>query len=171
MLTRKNLMVSFVAVLLLALLAGCTGGAVMTPEREVEISNAAAIDAQNAAMAGLMAGSATWTESQFSSLVSELIRQNGGGDFISNVTVWFDPESMFVSVETPFGTVDLAGNVMVEDNMVQVDLEQAAALGMAVSGPLLDIIEGAINRALNDPSMGVAVGVEAGDGTLSVEME
>jgi hypothetical protein len=36
--------------------------------------------------------------------------------------------------------------------------------------PLLDVIAGAINRALDDPSLGVAVGVETGEGTLSLAL-
>ena len=169
MLSRRNLAVSFVAVMLLAMLAGCAAGDVQVPDRAVEISMDEALAAQDAAMAGVLMGSAEWTESQFSSLVTELIKQNAAGVPIESVKAWFTSEGLVLSVALTDGSaVVLSGNVMVEDNRIKVDLTGASALGMSVASPLLDVVEGAINRALDDPSLGVAVGVNMGEGTLSV---
>ena len=169
MLNRKSLVVSFVVVLLLAMLAGCSAGGATMPDGDVEISMDAAMAAQEKAMQGLMTGAVVLSDSELSSLATELIKQNlGEGGMVSGLTVQTEPGMMYISADTPFGAAELVGNVMVEDNIVKVDLEQAAAMGMNVSGPLLGVVEGAINRALNSPELGVAVSVEAGDGELSV---
>ncbi|MCB0133262.1 MAG: hypothetical protein KDD78_20505 [Caldilineaceae bacterium] len=173
MLNRKNLAVTFAVVLLLAVLAGCSGGNVMVPDREVAISMDDAMAAQNKAMEGLMMGSVEWTEGEFSSLLTALIEQNlGEGAPITGVTAWFEPDNMlYLRVGLPGGlSADLGGQIMVEDNMIKVDLSEAGAAGMAVSGAMLDVVEGAINRALDDPSLGVAVNVETGDGTLALSL-
>ena len=172
MLNRKNLVVSFVVVLLLAMLAGCAAGGVTMPEEEVEISMDAAMAGQQKAMEGLMMGAATLSDSEISSLLTELIKQNMGDmGLLTGVTIQTEPGMMYISLDSPMGAVELVGNVEVVDNIVQVDLEQAAAMGMNVTGPLLDIVEGAINRALNSPELGVALMIEAGDGELMVGMD
>jgi hypothetical protein len=51
---------------------------------------------------------------------------------------------------------------------VVVDLQQAGAGNMSVSGAVLDPISAQINAALADPSMGVAVDVTTDTGTISV---
>ncbi len=177
MLNRKNLAVSLVVVLLLTMLAGCTTGeAAGWPDRDVEVSLDTALAAQDAGIAGLMMGNLQWTESEFSSFLTELVKQNAGeANVVENITAWFEPgNEVFLRVELtpgtmPFGNVvELAGNVDVEGNYVQVDLSDAAVGGMRVAGPMLDVVSGAINRALADPSLGVAVDVETGDGTLGV---
>ena len=169
MLNRKNLVVSFVLVLLVAMLAGCAAGGATMPEADVEISMDAAMEAQTKAMAGLMAGQVALTVSELSSLATELIKQNlGEMGLITGVTTMFDDGQIAVQVDTVAGPVQLVGNIMVEDNIVSVELEQAAAMGMAATGPILDVVEGAINRALNSPELGVALNIEASDGELMV---
>lgn len=169
MLNRKNLVVSFVLVLLVAMLAGCTAGGATMPEGDVEVSMDAALAAQNKAMAGLMAGQVALTDSELSSLATELIKQNlGDMGLVSGVTTMFDDGQIAVQVDTVAGPIQLVGNIMVEDNIISVDLEQAAAMGMAATGPMLNVVEGAINRALNSPELGVALMIEASDGELMV---
>ena len=170
---KRNLAVSLVALLLLGLLAGCASGGVMVPEREVMMSMEEAQMAQEKAMAGLFAGSVEWTESEFSSLVTELIKQNGGaGVPIEGVTAWFSPDTLYLRAHLPgVMTADLAGNIMVENNRLSIELSQAGAMGMAATGPILSVIEGAINRALDDDSLGVAVSVGMGEGTLMVGLQ
>ncbi len=171
MLNRKNLVVTFVLVLLIAALSGCMAGGEAMLERSPDISMDAAMEAQNKAMAGLMAGQVEWTESEFSSLLTALIQQNLGSDMISGVGANFNPDNEVVlAVGTPFGEAVLSGKLMVEDNILQIDLEEASAMGMSAAGSILGVVEGAINRALDDPSLGVAVGVETGDGTLFLSL-
>lgn len=177
MLNRKNLAVSLVVVLLLTMLAGCTmGEAAGWPDRDVEINLDTALAAQDAGIAGLMMGNLQWTESEFSSFLTELVKQNAGeANVVESITAWFEPgNQVYLRVElmpgtVPFGnTLDLAGTVDVQDTFVHVDLSDAGIGGVRVSGPMLDVVTGAINRALADPSLGVAVDVETGDGTLGV---
>lgn len=171
MLNRKTVTMTFVLVLMLSVLSGCMAGEAQL-ERMPEISMDAAMEAQNKAMSGLMAGQVEWTEEEFSSLLTALIQQNLGTDMISGVAANFDPDqAIALAVGTPFGEAVLTGKIMVEDNILQVELDEASAMGMAASGAILNVVEGAINRALNDPSLGVAVGVETGDGTLSLSLQ
>ena len=171
MLNRKNLVVSFVVVLLLAMLAGCAAGGATMPEEAPEISMDAAMAGQEKAMQGLMMGAATLSDSEISSLLTELVKQNlGEMGLITGITIQAEPGVLYVGIGTAMGDIELVGNVTVEDGIVQVDLQQAAAMGMNVTGPLLDVVEGAINRALNSPELGVALNIEAGDGELMVGM-
>jgi len=172
MLSRRNLAVLFVAVMLMSALAGCAAGAVEAPEREVELSMDAAMSGQEKAMAGLLTGQVEWTEEEFSSLVTALLQQNAGDVPLDSVTAWFTPDALYLRATLADGTqVDLAGNVMVENNRVAVDLVGASAAGVSIAGPLLGVVEGAINRALDDDSLGVAASVGTGDGVLMVGLQ
>jgi len=51
-----------------------------------------------------------------------------------------------------------------------VDLAEASIGDIAVSGPLLDVVSGAINRALGDPSLGVAVDVSTDSGSITLSL-
>ena len=122
-------------------------------------------------LAGLGSGQVEWTEQEFSSLLTLLIQQNLGTDMISGVKANFDPSGLTLAVGTPMGEAVLKGNIMVEDNILKVNLDEASAMGMEAVGPILNVVQGAINRALNDPSLGVAVDVQMGDGTLALSLQ
>lgn len=172
MLSRRNLAVSFVAVLLLALLAGCQSGTIEVPDRDVATSMDAAMKAQEKGFEALLTGQVEWSEEEFTSLVNALLQQNLPGAPVDEIKAWFTDTGMVLQAKLADGTVlAAAGNVMVEDQRVKVDLSGASALGFTVSGELLTVVEEAINRALDDPAMGVAVGVSTDDGTLMVNME
>ena len=173
MISRKNLFVTFILVLLVAVLAGCGTEAVQVPDRDVPITMEAAMSGQQKGMEGLMTGSVTWTEEEFSSFVTALLQQNLGGLVpVEGVKAWFeDGNGVVLQLGLPGGmTADLAGKVMVEDNILQVDLENASAMGLATDGSLLTVIEGAINRALNDPSLGIALDVTTAPGEITIGM-
>ena len=178
MVNRKNVAVVFVFVLLLGLLAGCAAQPVQLPDREVPVSMDEAMMAQQAGMEGLATGSATFTEAELSSFLTAMIEQNGGGAVpIEGVTTWFnDDGTLAMRIQLTPGTVpgidtlDLVGKLMVEDGRVKVELDQAGAGPISVTGPMLKLVEGMINRALNDPSLGVAVAVEVGDGVLTISL-
>ncbi len=92
MVNRRAWVFALVALLLVASLAGCAAGDVAAPEKEVPISVDAALEGQNAGMAGLMSGAVTWTDSQFSSFLTELLRQNTGPNQpVDSITAWFAP--------------------------------------------------------------------------------
>ncbi len=142
MLNRRTWIVALVALLLMASLGGCAAGDVAAPAREVPISVDAAIEGQNAGLAGLMGGSVTWTESQFSSFLTELLRQNTGPNQpVDSIVAWFDPDNnVHLRVALKEGVllggsnIDLAGKIGVQDGKVQVALNEAGANGAMVSG-------------------------------------
>ena len=175
MLNRRNWVVSIIGLLLVASLAACTAAPVAVPDREIMVDVTTALEAQNKAM-GLMSGNVEWSEAEFSSLLSVLLEQNGGeNNPINDVKVWFEPgNQIFISVGLEQGvlpagdSLDLAGSISVVDNHVVVDLQQAGAGNVSVSGAVLDPLSAQINAALADPSMGVAVDVSTDTGSISV---
>ncbi|GIV78737.1 hypothetical protein FKZ61_022490 [Litorilinea aerophila] len=171
-------LVLLVVVLLMTSLAACAAGTVAVPDRPIEVSVDSALAAQDKAMAGLMMGSAEWTEEEFSSLLSVLLQQNSGeNNPVNAIRVWFDPDNQ-VTIQVdlkdgviPFGNqLNLAGKVDVVDNHVQVHLEQAAAGNLAVAPAVLQMISDQINASLADPSMGVAVDVTTDTGLIQVSL-
>lgn len=173
---RKNWAVSIIAMLMVASMAACTAAPVAVPDRPIEVSVETALAAQNKA-AGLMMGNAEWTEEEFSSLLTVLLEQNSGeNNPVEDVNVWFEPNNqIFIRVNLKEGvvgtsstTLDLAGSVSVENNQVVVDLQQAGAGNLSVTGAVLDPLSAQINAALADPSMGVAVDVSTETGMISV---
>ena len=176
MINRRNWVVSIFAVLLVASLAGCMAAPVAVPDREIMIDVNTAMEAQNKAMGLVMSGSVDWTEAEFSSLLSVLLEQNGGANNpVEDIMVWFEPNNQVVirvalkdGVLPAGNSLDLAGTVAVENNHVVVDLQQAGAGNMSVSGASLAPISAQINAALADPSMGVAVDVSTDTGMISV---
>jgi hypothetical protein len=176
---RRLGLVLVTLLVVLASLAGCVaGGAANWPDREITTDLDTALAAQDMGMAGLMMGNVSWSEAEFSSFLTYLLRQNAGGMVpVDEVKVWLEPDNQVFIEATPgagvplAGPVRLAGSIGVENNMVQVDLSSAAVGdAVSVSGPLLDVVEGAINRALNDPSLGVAVDVSTDEGMITVSL-
>ena len=177
MLNRRNWVVLSATILLIVSLAACAAQGVALPERELTVDVDTALAAQGK-LGNLMMGSAEWTESEFSSLLSVLLDQNSGeNNPVTGVHVWFEPDNqIYVRVALKDGviptgnTLDLAGTVDVVDNQVQVDIAQAGAGNMSVSGAFLAPISAQINAALADPSMGVAADVTTDEGMIMVEV-
>ena len=175
MLNRRNWVVSIIALLLVAILAACTAAPVTVPDREVIVSVDTALAAQSK-LTDLMMGGVSWTEDEFSSLLSVLLEQNSGeNNPVEDIIVWFEPDNqIFIRVVLAEGvlpagnTLDLAGSLSVENNQVVVDLAQAGVGDMSVSGAVLAPISQQINAALADPSMGVAVDVSTDTGLINV---
>ncbi|MCB0085714.1 MAG: hypothetical protein KDE47_32455 [Caldilineaceae bacterium] len=176
MVTRKNLLVVVFTLMLAVSLSGCMMGQAMMPDREVEISMDAAMAGQNKAIQGALSGQATLTESEFSSLITMLLQQNAGSEVpIDSVQAMFDPGKIYIvaNLAQSVGGIDkvgLVGNVVVQDHIVSVELDQAFAGNLVVSGGLASLIADRINAALNDPRLGTIVGVETGDGTVTLSM-
>ena len=175
MLNRKTVTLTLVLVLLVSSLSACAAGAGMNPpSRDITISVDDALAAQNAGMSGLMAGKVEWTEGQFSSFLTTLALQNTGkATPIKSIKAWFDPDNkIFLRVELVDGvllggnTIDLAGTVAVQDHHLMVNLSDAAANGMSVSGAPVDMVSAWINHFLADPNFGVAVDVKTDTGKL-----
>jgi hypothetical protein len=178
MLNRRTWIVALVALLLMASLGGCAMGDVPAPEREVPISVDAALEGQNAGLAGLMGGSVTWTEAQFSSFLTELLRQNTGPNQpVEAITAWFDSgNAVHLRVALKEGVllggnnIDLAGTVGVVDGKVQLNLTEAGANGMMISGDWMKFVSDYVNSYLASPAFGVAADVETGDGSITISL-
>lgn len=176
MLNRRIWVVALVALLLMSSLAGCAMGDVSAPAREVPISIDAALEGQAAGMQGLMSGSVTWSESQLSSFLTELLKQNTGPNQpVDSIVVWLEPDNMLhARIALKDGVllggknIDLMGKVMVQDGKVMVDITDAGANGMMVSGPLMGLISSYINGALS--GVGVAADVMTDEGTITIGM-
>ena len=176
MLNRRIWFVAVVAVLLMSSLAGCAMGDVAAPDREVPISIDAALEGQNAGLAGLMSGEVTWSEAQLSSFLTELLRQNTGPNQpVDAITVWLMPDNqVHIRVALKDGVllggsnIDLAGTVAVENGQIAVNVAEAGANGMMVSGPITALVNSYINGAL--AGLGVAVDVATDDGSITVGM-
>ncbi|HMN28359.1 MAG TPA: hypothetical protein PKE45_09420 [Caldilineaceae bacterium] len=179
MLHRKTWALSLVLVLLMASLAGCgvgTSTAAAACDAAVNVDDALA--AQNAGMAGLMAGNLELTNDQLSSFLTVLLQQNTGANFpIKEIATCFQPGGKVLlrigllnDVLLGSNTIEAVGSVSTEGGHVAINLDEASANGYTVSGPILDAIDAQINAALADPSMGTIVNVDTGDGTIKLSM-
>jgi len=173
---RRLGLVLVTLLVVVSVLAGCVSGAEMTwPDREVAVDLDTALAAQDLAMGAMMTGSVAWTEAEFSSFVTYMLKQNAGAYLpVEEVKVWFEPDNQIFVEVLPAAGLPLAGPIMasgmigVENQNVVVDLDQAAVGPVSVVGPLLDVVNGAINRALGDPSLGVAVDVSTDTGMINL---
>lgn len=174
---RKFWAVLVVAVLLMSVLGGCSMGSQMAwPDRELTVDLDTALMAQDTGMAALMVGQVEWTESEFSSFLTYLLRQNTGENFpVDTVQTWFEAgNAVFIRINLKDGvmlggnSIDLAGSVGVQDNHLMVTLDEVGANGMSAGGLLLQPIADQINGVLAGPQFGVAVDVSTDTGMLTV---
>lgn len=164
-------------VLLMFVLSGCVASTAQWPDRAVDVNIDSAMAGQEAGMAGLMMGAATMDESQFSSFLTYLLKQNSGPNMpIESISAWFEPDNqIFLEVDAPgvingADSVRLAGTIDVVNNAVQLDLTNVGIGPVLVEGPLVDYVESVINNALADPQLGVAVNVATDTGSITLGM-
>lgn len=165
MTNRRSLLVIGVMTLFMAFLSACAPGSPMMAEHEVEISIDEALAGQDAVMAGVMAGSVSLSESQASSLLTELLKQNQINKVeIADISASMDGDvnTITVNLASPVGGIDslgVAGTIMSSDGVMSVDLDQAWAGGMGVDPALLDMVGAQINASLAGMPMGMPDGV------------
>lgn len=168
-----------ITVLAFSLSACAAGSGLSVPDREVPISLDSALEAQDMGMMGLLMGSVELSEGQFSSLLTELIAQNAGeANPIETVTAWFEPEQMYLRIDLVEGvlppgfgnTVEVAGTIGLDGDVIVVDLNEAAAAGYVVTGDVLGQLNEQINVALADFPLGIGGEVSMDSGTLSVTL-
>ncbi|MBV7328875.1 hypothetical protein KFU94_11555 [Chloroflexi bacterium TSY] len=159
MITRKSLLV-LVATLLLAVgLSACMPGTPMAAGMDVEISMDEAMAGQNAVMSSLMTGELSITNSQASSLITELMKQNGVNAVeISAITadMMDGKNSIGIELASPVGGIDslgVTGSAMAEGGVVSVDLSHAYAGAIGVDEAVLGPISDQINAALASMAM------------------
>ncbi len=173
--------VSMATLAIAILVSACSMGAGVTvPDREVAIDVDTALAAQNSAMGGLMMGGVTLDESQFSSLLTELLKANSGSNNpIESITTWFEPDgATFIQVQVNEGvlppavgdTLVVAGNIGAQDGKIMVDVTEASAGNYKVEGAVLAPISAQINSALASLNFGVPVQVETDEGNVTVSL-
>lgn len=175
---QRKFVLSVVIVLLLASLAACMPGMVQVPTRQITISADEAVAAQRVGMAALATGKVEWTENQFSSFLTELLKQNMGHNTpIQAIHVWFEPNNeMYVRVLLKEGvlkqgnTLDLHGSVHVTNHHVVVRFQQAGVGDMSVSEPILTTVNSQIDKAFASASLGVAATVKTETGKLMIQL-
>lgn len=178
MLNRRTWIIAVLAVLLMATLAGCAAGEVQVPARDVKISVDDAMAGQNAGLQGLMSGSVTWSEGQFSSFLTELLKQNSGPNQpIDSIKAWFDPDNavtlqvVFKDGVLPAGnSVTMQGTLGVQDGHVALNVKEASMNGMTLSGPLADVVSAYVNHVLSDPAFGVAAKISTDQGNITISL-
>jgi hypothetical protein len=180
MLHRKTWALSLVLVLLAASLTGCMmGGSQMAwPDRELNINIDDALAAQNAGMAGMMAGKLELTEGQLSSFLTTLLQQNTGPNFpIKEVQVFLEPDGkIYLRINLGEGvllgsnTIDAIGSISTEGGVVSIDLDEASANGFTVSGPVLDAINAQINAGIAQSGLQSVINLSTDSGMLMLSM-
>lgn len=178
MIRQRKSVLWTVTLLLLIALTSCTASAVQVPKRTISVSTKEAMDAQNAGMTALASGNVEWSESQFSSLLSELLKANSGSDTpIKAIHAWFEPKNEIYlrvvlkqKVLRVGDTLDLKGTVAVLHNHVVVTLQQAGAGNMSVGEPMLAALNAQINGMLANANLGVAATVKTDTGKLMLKI-
>ncbi|MEZ4870298.1 MAG: hypothetical protein R3C14_53705 [Caldilineaceae bacterium] len=174
---RKSLLAVVVVVLIVAL-AGCMASTVQVPGRPITISNADALAAQNAGLAALATGKVEWTENQFSSLMTDLLKNNTGSNMpVDAIHAWFEPNNEIYlrvllkpDVLKTGDTLDLKGSVEVVNHHVVVNLQEAGAGAMSVSAPIMTMLNSQIDKALASANLGVAASVTTETGKLMIRI-
>ncbi len=161
---RRNLLVIGVMALFMALLSACTVGEPMMAGHDVDISIDEALAGQDALMAGAMTGNVALSESQASSFLTELLKQNHLNKVeIADISAAMDGDLNTITIDLaePVGGIDslgVAGTMMSSGGVVSVDLDQAWAGGMGVDPALLDLVSAQINASLAGMPMGLPDG-------------
>lgn len=176
---RRFGLVLMAMMLVVASLAGCVAGAETNwPDREVAVDLDTALAAQEMGMGAALMGSASFNEAEFSSLLTYLVKQNASSVMpVDSIITLFEPDNQIFIEVTPgegaplAGPVRLAGMIDVVDNVVSINVSAASVAGVGVAGPVLDVVSAAINRALNDSSLGVAVAVSTDSGTIDLSLD
>lgn len=167
----RSLLVIGVMAVFMAVLSACAPGTPTMAEHDVEISIDEALAGQNAVMAGAMTGNIALSETQASSLLTELLKQNQLNKLeIADISSSMDGDMSMITVDlaSPIAGVDsvtVGGTIMSSGGVVSVDLDQAQAGGMGVDPALLDLISAQINGALAGMPMGLP------DGALGISGE
>ena len=167
----KSLLVIGVMSIFLAVLSACAPGTPMMADHEVEISIDEALAGQDAVISGLPTGSVSLSESQASSLLTELLKQNQLNKVeIADISAEMDGDVNTISVNlaSPVGGIDsmgVAGKLSSAGGVVSVDLSQAWAGGLGVDPALLGLVSAQINSAL----AGIPLGLP--DGPVGISSE
>jgi hypothetical protein len=168
---KKSLFI-VVALLFAVALSACSVGSPMLADHEVDISMDEAIAGQDAVMNGVATGDIALSESEASSLLTELLKQNDLDSVeISAITANVDADgvnTLAIDLASPVGGIDslgVSGSLVSEGGVLMLDLDQAWAGGMGVDSSILDLISAQVNASLAGMPMGLP------DGPLAVSSD
>jgi hypothetical protein len=168
---KKSLFIA-VSVIFAVALSACSMGEPMLGDHDVEISMEDAIAGQDAVMMGAATGDIVLSESEASSLLTELLKQNQLNSVeISAITADVDDagvNTLAIDLASPVGGIDslgVSGSLVSEGGVLMVDLDQAWAGGMGVDPAVLDMVSAQINASLAGVPMGLP------DGPLAVSSD
>ena len=173
---KKMWLVVAVALLVMMSLAGCAMGDVAAPHDEAPISIDAALEGQNLGMAALMSGAVTWDESQFSSFLTELLRQNtGSAQPVDRIVAFFEPGGnihlrMVLKDDVLLGgkNIDAVGTIGVENGQLALNVSEVGANGMMSNDAA---VLGLVNAYINGTLAGLGplpVTVETSEDSISI---
>lgn len=168
---RRNLLVIGVLALFMALLSACSVGEPSMAGHDVDISIDEALAGQDALMSGAMTGSVSLSESQASSFLTELLKQNHLDKVeVADISAAMDGDvnTITVNLANPVGGIDslgVAGTIESSGGVVSVDISNAWAGGMGVDPALLGMVSAQINASLAGMPMGTP------DGMLGISSE
>lgn len=170
----------FAFVLVVALVvSACTAAPVQIPDRAITISTEEALAGQNALFAVVTTGEAEVTETQFSSLLTKLLEANSGANNpITQITTWIEPGQLHIRVNLKEGvlpatlgnTLDLVGDVKAENGALKIELDEAAAGQLQVSGTLLQPIADQINAVLAQQAATLPLSVSLESEVLKINL-
>lgn len=175
---RRNLLVIAATMLFAVVISGCMAGEPMMAGSDVEISIDEALAGQDAVMQGAMAGSVSLSDSQASSLITELLKQNGLNKVeIAGISAGMDGDMNTISIDlaSPVAGIDSLGfsaSMVSSGGVLSVDVDQAWAGGMGVDSAVLDMVSAQINANLAGMPLGLPdgpVGI-SGDQAAMVSM-
>ena len=171
MITRKSLFVVAAMILFVVGLSACAPGeAVMAPD--VEISMDAAVAGQGSVMSALSGGEVSLSDAEASSLITELMKQNGLDALeIASIDASMADGMNNISLQLgkPIAGIDslgVGGMLMSDGGVVSVDISSAHAGNMGVAPEMLDFVSSQINAQL----AGMPLGLPDGSYALTPEM-
>ena len=160
---RRSLLLA-VTGLFVAVLSACAPGSPMMADHDVEISIDEALAGQDALLTGAATGAISLTESQASSFLTELLKQNRLNKVeIAGISADMDGDMNTISIDlaSPVGGIDslgVSGSIMSSDGIVSVDVANAWAGNMGVDSALLDLVSAQINASLAGMPLGLPDG-------------
>ncbi|MEM7134737.1 MAG: hypothetical protein AAF702_51215 [Chloroflexota bacterium] len=171
MITRKSLFVVAAMILFVVGLSACAPGeSVMAPD--VEISMDDAVAGQASFMEGWAAGSVSLSDTEASSLITELMKQNGlNALHIDSIDASMDGNVNNISVNlgqsiAGIDSVGIEGSLMSDGGILSVDIHGVHAGAMGVMPEILGMVSEQINAQL----AGIPAGLPDGAYALTPEM-
>lgn len=99
-------------------------------------------------------GTIRLTEAQFTSLIAEPVRQSDAGLFLEDLTVWFEPETVYLRARSKGGQLPIKGEVVmsgglaVSNGKLTLSVDQARTASVGVPDAALKVLNGELTRRI-----------------------